>query len=129
MQLEQLTSDQLQKGMTIVHFEPPGTVHVGRIHSEITRHPPLQAFTTGIFAEFDLLYADEYGEAGNEIWQKYFYWNQEAPTHAGVFKWPNLMKLSFQLAESSLKMGRMGWLFHIEVRSPFGPARVIEVEV
>lgn len=127
MQLEQLTSDQLQKGMTIVHFEPPGTVHVGRIHSEITRHPPLQAFTTGIIAAFDLLYADQHNEAENLVWQTYFYSNQEAPTYSSVFKWPDLMKLSFQLAESSLKMGYVGWLVHIEMRSPFGPAMVFDV--
>jgi hypothetical protein len=127
MPLEQLTSEKLEKGMTVVHFELPGTVRVGRIHNEITRHPPLQALTTGIIAEFDLLYADQHDRAENLVWQKYFYWNKEAPAQSGVFGWPNLMKWSYRRAEDRLNAGYRGWLVHIEVPSPLGPALVIEI--
>jgi hypothetical protein len=69
VKLDRLTSDTLQKGMVVVHFGQSGIVRVGRIQSEITRHPLSQALATGIIAECDLLYADQHGEAENLIWQ------------------------------------------------------------
>jgi hypothetical protein len=125
MKLDQLTSDQLRKGMIVVAFEQPAVIRVGRIHSEIKNYPLQQALLTGLFAEFDLLYADQHARAGDLIWQRYFYHNGDAPTGPGVFKWPTeLMKLTFDLAESSLPT-RPGWLVHIEVR-PHLPTIVIE---
>ena len=127
MKLEQLRSDQIRKGMLVVCFEKPGLIYVGRVHSDVTRHPLRQALFSGIFAEFDLLYADQHGHAGDLIWNKYFYRNADAPTASGVFEWPKLMNLTFTSAESRLKMNYKGWLVHIEVRYPqIDPPIVLE---
>ena len=125
MKLELLTSHQIEKGMLVVCFEA-GTIRVGRVQSEVKKYTLRQALLTGVLAEFDLLYADDHERAGDLVYQKYFYLNKDAPADSGVFKWPDLMKLTFKLAESSLKMGRMGWLVHIEVGSHLGPAIVLE---
>lgn len=124
-EMEQVTSDELAKGMTVICFEGPGMIRVGRVHSEITRYPLTQALSSGVFAEFDLLYADQHAQAEALAWQKYFYMNPKAPTGPAVFQWPSgLMKLTFDLAGSSLP-DRPGWLVHIEVRPRLGPTIVI----
>jgi hypothetical protein len=126
MKREQLTSSELQTGMNVISFEPLGMIRVGRIHSAVTTYPTLQAILTGTFAEFDLLYADQHERAGALIWGKYFYRNEDAPSGSGVFQWPNgLMNLTFTLAESSLKMNRLGWLVHIKVQPPLGPTIIL----
>jgi hypothetical protein len=117
-QLEPLTDDQLEKGMIVIYIEPPGTVRVERIYSEVKKYAPQEAFLTGLWAEFDLLYADEHDHAEQCIWDQYFYRNLTTPTRSGVFKWPGMMPLHFKLAESSLST-RPGWLVHIEVRRHF----------
>lgn len=104
----------------VMYFKPPADISVGRIFSEVHRPSLREALLTDLFASFDLLYADQYGSAGDLIWQQYFYGNREAPRENGVFKWPEeLMTLTFDLAEQSLKMGRTGWLIHIELKHHF----------
>jgi hypothetical protein len=127
VKLEQLTSDQIRTGMLVVCFKKPALIYVGRVHSDVTRYLLLQALFSGVFAEFDLLYADQHLHAGDLVWNKYFYRNPEAPTASGVFKWPELTTLTFISAESRLKMNYIGWLVHIEVRYPqISPPIVLE---
>jgi len=125
--LERLTSRQIHKGMLVVSFEYPATIWVGKVYGEVTRHPLLTGLLSGIFAEFDLLCADQHMLAGDLIWQQYFYLNRNAPTDSGVFRWPDVMPLTFRSMERNLKRGWRGCLIHVEVRSPhLGQAIVLQ---
>jgi hypothetical protein len=90
--------------MVVVCIEEPATqVHVGRIHR-------LQQTARGL--ELDLLFADQFLEAADLIWHHYFYRRHDAPRASGLFTWPAVMTLTFDLAERSLP-SRPGWVVHL----------------
>ncbi|WP_220211174.1 hypothetical protein [Reticulibacter mediterranei] len=92
------------EGMMVVCFdEPTEQVRVGRIQR-------LQRTARGL--EVDLLYADQYVQAGDFIWSTYFYGKRDAPAHSGIFEWPGDWTFTFDLAERSLP-SRPGWLVHL----------------
>ena len=122
--LKLVYSDQLRTGMVVVCVLGLGVLYVGRIHSEVTCYPLGHVLQTGVLAKFDLLYADQHRIAGDRIWHTYFYRQADAPNGPGVFLWPDLMPLTFDLAESSLPT-RPGWLKPIELRLPPGQIGVV----
>jgi hypothetical protein len=114
MELEQITSEGILPGKIVIYIQESCSIQVGRvIEGSIKHYNLIEALTSGVIAEFDMLEPEKTQRVVQQVYTTFF-----ASQHTtadwpppGVYGWPDdLMPLTFDEQRTG------GWIKHVQMK-------------
>jgi hypothetical protein len=113
--LKRLTASQIQPEQYIVYVAEDRTILLGKVYGEVKQYGLLESMASDIGAEFDLLEAEQQGEAGQVFYETSIYQRQGAPG-PGVYVWPEELNIPLTFPSQEVLRDFPGYLHHVQIK-------------